>query len=104
TLAGKYAGRKRRGADRTLHLEHVAVRLGTAAEAVAANDASEAAAFGGSDDVNELFVVEDIDQNAVASLDSDCLFALDRLDSFEGHFLDHLDRRNVRLRGGAGDG
>ena len=32
-LAREHARRERRGADRTLHLEHVTVRLGTAAEA-----------------------------------------------------------------------
>ena len=67
-LAGEYARRERRGADRTLHLEHVTVRLGTAAEAVAANDARETAALGVADDVDELLVVEDVDQDAVAGL------------------------------------
>src|SRR5437879_3127630 len=33
-LAGEYARGEGRGTDRTLHLEHVTVRLGTAAEAV----------------------------------------------------------------------
>src|SRR5271168_1862950 len=73
------------------------VRLGTTAEAVTANDASEAAASRGSNDVNKLFVIEDVDQNTVASLDRDCLFAFYRLDRLESNFLDHPDRRNVRL-------
>jgi hypothetical protein len=97
TLAGKYARRKGRGANRTLYLEHVTVRFGTTAEAVAANNASEAATLGGSDDVDKLFVVEDVDQYAIASLYGNYLFALHRFDCFEGDFFDHPHRRNVRL-------
>src|ERR1700727_3952921 len=67
-LTGKHAGRKRRGADRTLHLEHVAVRLGTAAEAMAANNAGKTAALGSSNNVDELLIVEDVNHDAVASL------------------------------------
>ncbi len=75
TLTGEYARRERRCTDRTLHLEHVTVRLGTAAEAVATNDARKTAALGGSDHINELLVGEDVDQNAVASLHCN-LFAI----------------------------
>ena len=59
------------------------MRLGTAAEAMAANDAGEAAALGGADDVDELLVGEDVDQDAVAGLGGNCLFAFSGLDGFE---------------------
>src|SRR5205823_13695534 len=96
-LTWKYAGRERRGANRTLHLKHVTVRLGTAAEAVTPNDASEATALGGSDHVDKLLVVEDVNQNAVASLDCNCFFAVTRLCRLDGDLFDHLDGRNIRL-------
>src|SRR6185437_9499512 len=63
TLAGEYTRRERRCTDRTLNLEHVTVRLGTAAETVAANDTRKTTSLGSADHIDEPLVVEDIDQN-----------------------------------------
>ena len=48
--------------------------------------------------------VEDVDQNAIASLDANRLFAVGRLGDLERDFLDHADGRNVRLGEVAGHG
>ena len=72
TLTREYTRRERRCADRALDLEHVTVRLRTAAEAMTANDARETAALRGPDDVDELLVAEDLDHDAIAGLDAAC--------------------------------
>src|SRR5277367_2723190 len=71
---------------------------------MAANDASEAAAFGGAYDVYELLVGEDVNQDTVTSFGGNCLFAFSGLDGIDSDFLDHADRRHVRLGEMAGHG
>src|ERR1700733_12601585 len=71
---------------------------------MATNDAGKSAALGGSDDIDELFVRENIDQDAIASLDRGRLFAFYGLGGFDGYLFDHLDGRHVRLGEVAGHG
>src|SRR5215469_695014 len=54
SLPREHARRKARGADRTLDLEHMSVRLRTAAEIVAAHNTRKAAALRAPDHVYEL--------------------------------------------------
>ena len=91
---GKHARRKAGGADRTLHLEHVSVRLGSAAETVPAHHAGKAPALGGADHVHKL------------ALRRRCPPARDRrpwsatapsASSLKVNFLDHLHRRRFGL-------
>src|ERR1700735_4914268 len=71
------------------------VRLGTAAETVTANNTRKTAALGVADDVNELHTVEDVDEDAVASLGA--LVTIFTGDGLELHFANLADRRNVGL-------
>src|ERR1035437_5582216 len=93
-LAGKHAGRKRRCADRTLHLEHVAVRLRTASKMMATNHTGEPTALRGAAYVDKLFIGEDVDHNPVARLHRGIVAFLGSLDR---DLLHHADGRHVRL-------
>jgi hypothetical protein len=94
TLAGKDARRERGCADGALHLEHVTVCLGAAAEAMTTNNAGKATSLGGADHIDKLLVGEDIDHDAIASLH--CAFVT-LFCGFDRNFLEHLDRRHVRF-------
>src|ERR1039458_6139480 len=67
-LPGKHARRKAGSADRTLHLEHMTVRLGSAAETVAAHNACKSPALRSTNHIDKLGIGEDIHQNAIPSL------------------------------------
>ena len=64
---------------------------------MAANDASEATPLGGSNHIYKLLVVEDVNQNSVASLNRNFVFAATGLCRLDGNLFDHLDGRNIRL-------
>src|SRR3954447_4188934 len=92
---------ERRCADGALHLEHVSVGAGAAAEFVPLDYAGEAASLAGAGDIDELFVLEDVDQNFVADFGavrfrSGFLILLAGF-GFDRDFADELHRRQIVL-------
>src|SRR4051812_14109450 len=93
--------RERRCADGALHLEHVSVGCGAATELVAFDYTREAASLAGAGDIDELFVLEDVDQNFVADFCavrfSGSFVTLLAGFGFDSDFADELHRRQIVL-------
>ena len=97
----EHPGWVRRGADGALHLEHVSVSRGSAAEVVPANYAREATPLAGAQNVNELFVIEQVDQHLVPDLHaiaSGLLASRNGSVDNDRHLPQKLHRRQVVLR------
>jgi len=70
----------------TLHLEHVSVRLGSAAETVPANDTGKTTALGGPNHIDKPRLGENVYQHAVSGLGRHYAVCI----QFQRDFPDHL--------------
>src|ERR1700745_400974 len=93
----EYARRKRRRADRTCDLEHRTVRFRTTAEMMPFYNALKALAFADSNDVDELFSIENLNQDPIANLHRTVAVGRTCCVHFKRNLTKELHRREVVL-------